>query len=69
MYERRFDTEPLWWASYDVMDVCDRMLWCYEHREEAISLGKQAAGIVRDRWTWERAGRDGLAVLDSVMEV
>jgi glycosyltransferase involved in cell wall biosynthesis len=52
------------WARIAVDDVCDRMLWCYERRDEAAELGRRAAEMVAAEWTWDQAGVRGLAKIN-----
>jgi len=45
------------WAELSLDDVCDRMRWAYDHREEAKAIGCRAAAWVAKRWTWQEAGK------------
>lgn len=55
------------WAFYSVDDIAERMKWCYEHRSEARAIGQRAAERIAERWQWERAGQEGLAVLRKIV--
>jgi hypothetical protein len=67
LYERIYRCD-LWWADIAVDDVADRMLWCYQHREEAAELGRRAAEYVAANWTWQQAGANGLQLLKTVLQ-
>lgn len=57
-----------WWAQISVDDICDRMQWCYEHREAAAEIGKRAAEYVAQEWTWDSAGERALQLLQGHVE-
>jgi glycosyltransferase involved in cell wall biosynthesis len=64
LFERIYDYAPLYWARYRVNDLCERMEWCYRHREEAKAIGIAGMSYVREWWTWERAGRRGREIIE-----
>lgn len=62
-YSGRFKGGPFyqWQPSFE--QAVAHIRWCYAHRQEVGSIGQAAADYVADRWTWERAGRQALALL------
>lgn len=45
------------WFEADVVQLAERMRWCYEHQEEARQFGHQAAHWLRENQTWMQAGQ------------
>ncbi len=68
MFERMYHYSPMWWGSYRVNDLCERMEWCYRHREQAKEIGTNGMNYVREHWTWEQAGRRGREIIEQFME-
>lgn len=64
MFERIYNYSPMYWARYRVNDLCERMEWCYQHREEAREIGNAGMKYVRDRWSWSQAGRRGREIIE-----
>jgi glycosyltransferase involved in cell wall biosynthesis len=62
-------------AKPDLDHLKETMLWTYEHREEATRDGRNAAEVIRERWTWEAAAtrlvyelvEAGLAPVESLL--
>lgn len=48
-------------ARIAIEDLMSQMLWAYEHRDEVLDMGKAAATVAHEKWTWEKATRPGLA--------
>ena len=44
------------WAQPDEDDLAEKMIWVYEHREEAKEIGRMASEYVINNWTWLDAG-------------
>jgi len=55
------------WAHPDFDDLCDKMQWVYDHRDEAAEMGRRAAARVRRDWTWQQAGEKALKLLEEHM--
>ena len=51
------------WAKPDLNDLCDKMAWVCDHRDEASEMGRHAAARVRRDWTWRAAGEKALGLL------
>lgn len=48
----------------DYEDLKAKILWAYEHRQEAADMGYRASNWVREFWTYEKATARLLEVLD-----
>ena len=59
IWESRIDEGAL----IDIEDVKKRMLWAYEHREEARVMGDGASLYVHDQWTWGCRVRNALSAI------
>jgi glycosyltransferase involved in cell wall biosynthesis len=44
------------WAKPDEDDLADKMIWVYEHRDEAKEIGRRASEYILNNWTWLDAG-------------
>ncbi len=59
-------------ALVDPEELKEKMLWCYEHREEAAQIGRAASFYVRSCWTWDglvfRALQDALKDLGASLK-
>lgn len=52
------------WANPDLDEVCEKMLWLYEHQDEARAKGAQAAQWLRANRTYEHSARRIVQVLN-----
>ena len=50
-------------AHYSIEEIARQMLWCYQNRAEARTIGKRAAEHVRQNWTWDQAAERAAALL------
>lgn len=53
------------WLIPDVDEVADRMLWVYEHRQEARQNALKAAQWLRDNQTWQHSAVKLKGLLDT----
>ncbi|MCU1462940.1 MAG: Family 2 glycosyl transferase [Acidimicrobiales bacterium] len=54
------------WAEPDVEHLQALMRWLYEHPAEAADMGRRASLRVHTEWTWQRAARRLVNLLDGV---
>jgi glycosyltransferase involved in cell wall biosynthesis len=52
------------WAQPSVDEIVDRMLWCYNNREDARQKGLAAAAWLREHQTWDQSARALMKLLE-----
>jgi len=54
------------WASADVDELAEKMLWCYENQDEAGAIGLRAAQWLRKNQNWDHSATRWLELFEEV---
>jgi hypothetical protein len=54
------------WASADVDELAEKMIWCYENQDAAKEFGLQASRWLRDNQTWDQSVEQWVKLLEEV---
>lgn len=52
------------WAVCDVDEVAEKMLWCFEHQDEARAKGLAAANWLRENQTWQHSAQQLIDLME-----
>lgn len=67
----RLDPAPLEgngrWATPDVDELAEKMVWVYEHQAEAAAFGRGAAEWLRANQTWDHAAQQFKQVMEGIL--
>jgi glycosyltransferase involved in cell wall biosynthesis len=52
------------WASPDIDEIAEHMVWCYENRDAARQKGLEAANWLRENQTWEHSAKQLIRLIE-----